>query len=317
MDSTTYFTSLITCLEAYFSGDRKINQSTIKLYLKATAGVRNLPTEAEQDQVLSLAKTALETSNFNTVESSVITGQGEGIAAWLNVNDLLGVLKSGAPTRGIIEMGGASMQVVFAPANPPTEYGVNLSIGSNKYSLYAYSYPNLGINLAGGNFNTTGCFPAGANNSTTASNYATCKASILSDSAFNPRTNSAEEVGLNEIYQPPIFGDFITLGVFGGFASDYGLENLSPVKVTNLASDTLCGKTIAELQSIYPNAQFTGNGCFIASYLDALLSGKEGNLLIQGLGFLVDTDIIFATNTIAGQATGWPRGFLYQRLIGQ
>lgn len=317
-NAQAYLAPLTDCISGYFSAGQL---GSIDVYLRATAGVRNLPTQADKDKVLGLAKQVLNNQGYGSVDVDIITGQDEGINAWLNVNDLLGTLGDPFGTRGMIEMGGASMQVVFAPANPPKDHGIEIKAGGQTHSVYAYSYPDLGINLASDSFNqpaaTAGCFPKGVKEATVDSDFDTCQKQILSHPQFAPKKSSADEVGLEGVYQPPIFGNFISIGVFGTTAAEAGINNMSPKQLRELADKSLCGKSADELKESYPEAPLRNFLCFNAAYLSSVLSGNsaQDDLRQNGLGFPDTTNLLYATNNIAGKDAGWPRGVILRQLL--
>ncbi|KAG6758065.1 hypothetical protein POTOM_038399 [Populus tomentosa] len=137
--------------------------------LMATAGVRLLDLEV-QDQILNVCRRVLRKSGFKFQDSwaSVITGSDEGLYAWVVANYALGAL-GGDPleTSGIIELGGASAQVLFyhlkfdffvlcyimavgwsvtfVSTEPvPPEFSRTVKFGNISYNIYSHSFLHLG-----------------------------------------------------------------------------------------------------------------------------------------------------------------------------
>ncbi|CAD6265382.1 unnamed protein product [Miscanthus lutarioriparius] len=74
----------------------------------------------------------------------------EGIYAWVAANYALGTL-GGDPndTTGIIELGGASVQVTLVTSEPvPLEFSHVLKFSDVSYNLYSHSFLQLGLNVA-------------------------------------------------------------------------------------------------------------------------------------------------------------------------
>ncbi|OEL34236.1 putative apyrase 6 [Dichanthelium oligosanthes] len=107
--------------------------------------------------ILEVPPLNLGASNFSTIvhsdhgsTSKCCVGAEEGIYAWVAANYALGTL-GGDPhdTTGIIELGGASVQVTFVTGEPlPPEYSHVLKFGDVSYNLYSHSFLQLGLNVA-------------------------------------------------------------------------------------------------------------------------------------------------------------------------
>ena len=88
---------------------------TNPVHFLSLAGLRLLPTNQSQ-AIISEVLLKLQASPFLVTSpnsASVITGQDEGIYAWVSINFLLGRFqtKNNVNTIPIMEMGGASLQV--------------------------------------------------------------------------------------------------------------------------------------------------------------------------------------------------------------
>ncbi|CAL5012668.1 unnamed protein product [Urochloa decumbens] len=123
--------------------------------LMATAGLRLLDA-AVAESVLESCRDVLRQSGFlfqdkwATVISGMLHRAEEGIYAWVAANYALGTL-GGDPhdTTGIIELGGASVQVTFVTGEPlPPEFSHVLEFGDVSYNLYSHSFLQLGLNVA-------------------------------------------------------------------------------------------------------------------------------------------------------------------------
>ncbi|KAF9127085.1 Guanosine-diphosphatase [Mortierella sp. GBA39] len=127
--------------------------------VKATAGLRLLGAE-KSNKILEAVRHRLETVYpFPIIKEqgvAVMDGGDEGVYAWVTVNYLLRRISSmeKTPTVAIMDLGGASTQIVFEPltvnghsvAQGPQR--VPMSFNGNNYVLFQHSYLNYGLNEA-------------------------------------------------------------------------------------------------------------------------------------------------------------------------
>lgn len=86
----------------------------ISLYILATAGMRLMP-ENEADSIYGkIHSEAKELKGFNLEEAMTISGRYEGFYAWMAANYKQKTLTCSGTSYGILEIGGASMQIAFA-----------------------------------------------------------------------------------------------------------------------------------------------------------------------------------------------------------
>lgn len=124
------------------------------LYLKATAGLRSIPAE-KKDQILSIVRGSFSATPFvfEYDWARVITGTDEGLYGWMAANYLKGRFhpESTDPLVGVIEMGGASLQISF-PLSEGTsaadEEDVSTITLGKTYKVYAHSFLNFGLDKA-------------------------------------------------------------------------------------------------------------------------------------------------------------------------
>ncbi|KAM3164260.1 Guanosine-diphosphatase [Lachancea thermotolerans] len=123
--------------------------------VKATAGLRKLGDE-KSAKILEAVRAHLEKDYpFPVVENGavVMTGDEEGVYAWITANYLLGNIAGGekVPTAATFDLGGGSTQIVFEPAFPPNEKMIEgehkypLQFGDEKYTLYQFSHLGYGL----------------------------------------------------------------------------------------------------------------------------------------------------------------------------
>lgn len=127
--------------------------SLIPIYLKATAGARDL-FQDQRDEIFALIREYLYECPFRFETdywARTISGEEEGVYAWLTVNALKGTFRSKRKedTWGSMDMGGASTQLAFIPEDVSiiqNFFPLHLSYVS--IHLYAHSYLEFGYNDA-------------------------------------------------------------------------------------------------------------------------------------------------------------------------
>ena len=124
------------------------------IHLQATAGLRSV-TERQAADILRVVRSTLRASEFLFQDdwALIISGEQEGINGWLATNYLLGAFDptTAAEAHGVVEMGGASMQITFALADPaPVDKPrlTQLTIAGTPYYLYTHSYLSYGLQAA-------------------------------------------------------------------------------------------------------------------------------------------------------------------------
>lgn len=143
-------------------------QGCTQVAVKATAGLRLLGSDVS-DAILSAVRQRLkENYKFPLAGSDAVTimdGKDEGVYAWITANYLLGAIggnsKSAShPTYAVLDLGGASTQIVFEPtfsqaghggvtatttALEEGEHKYVLSFSGKTYTLYQHSYLGYGL----------------------------------------------------------------------------------------------------------------------------------------------------------------------------
>lgn len=102
------------------------------LYILATAGLRMISTKTRNVMLRQIRRDISTNYQFKLQDVSVISGQEEGLYAWLSINSIMGKLcnKDNTPV-GIIDMGGGSIQVAI-PLNDDKYETIDRTLRSNK-----------------------------------------------------------------------------------------------------------------------------------------------------------------------------------------
>ncbi|KAH6893732.1 guanosine-diphosphatase [Coprinopsis sp. MPI-PUGE-AT-0042] len=121
--------------------------------VKATAGLRLLPGTKSQD-ILDAVEDRIPRPHDGVV---IMDGKDEGVYAWITANYLLGTIKPGkekttvgkarGPTYAVLDLGGASTQIVFEPTHigaaanlEAGEHKYDLAFSGSQYELYQHSH---------------------------------------------------------------------------------------------------------------------------------------------------------------------------------
>eukprot|EP01096_Ripella_sp_DP13-Kostka_P007492 TRINITY_DN2727_c0_g1_i1.p1 TRINITY_DN2727_c0_g1~~TRINITY_DN2727_c0_g1_i1.p1 ORF type:complete len:505 (+),score=212.03 TRINITY_DN2727_c0_g1_i1:97-1515(+) len=129
-----------------------LNETAI--FLLATAGMRLLTT-TQQDAILTEVRSFIHNDTqflFEDDWTQVLSGTQEAIFDWVTVQQILSINKIPGPTVGIVDEGGASLEVAFVPSNfkgnADNQFIFDVEFNGDDYKLYAYSYLNYGKNEA-------------------------------------------------------------------------------------------------------------------------------------------------------------------------
>ncbi|KZT23410.1 nucleoside phosphatase GDA1/CD39 [Neolentinus lepideus HHB14362 ss-1] len=129
--------------------------------VKATAGLRLLGA-TESQAILDAVKTRLTEAYpfplFGEEPVVIMDGKDEGVYAWITANYLLNTIRADSPKDGllyaVLDLGGASTQIVFEPQFDSSKSDSQLEEGDHKYELqfgdkthvlYQHSYLGYGL----------------------------------------------------------------------------------------------------------------------------------------------------------------------------
>ncbi|CAK0911210.1 unnamed protein product [Prorocentrum cordatum] len=144
--------SLTALLQAAAKYVPESYRSTTPLWIKATAGMRLVPEEQLGGMFTSLDQYLSETVSVNPFKymgSEVLGGEEEAVFAWISMNFILGTIFQGyTKTSGILDMGGASMQVAFNPGKDIMSNEFSFYVNEKRMSVYAKSFIKFGLATA-------------------------------------------------------------------------------------------------------------------------------------------------------------------------
>ena len=144
-------------------------RATTAFFVLASAGMRKV-----RERSQTIAQRVMDTAYKHLAESSefivhregikIIEGRNEGLWGWMAANYLNGELGklltlgsdavySRQTTKGIVEMGGESLQITFIPRESAlktagNEHIESISIGNAEFKLFTYSWMGIGMEAA-------------------------------------------------------------------------------------------------------------------------------------------------------------------------
>jgi apyrase len=305
--------------------------TTTPVHLQATAGLRAIsPFEAEA--ILETVRDTLLSSPFQFERSwaKIISGTQEGINGWITANYLLHQFEDDI-TVGVVEMGGNSVQLTYAPNelnDINTEFIIPIDMNGNRYHLYTYSYLEYGLQAAEKLFQKSAidsieekgnpCYPRLFRHSS-AGNFKQCF-----DSFTNWITKklpcSFKTCSFNGIYQPDIKNEiflaienfYYTSAFFGDTYDEDKIKTVLPKG--NLLIDTLkkkgseyCNTDWKTIGNKYSKNDVTELSvyCFATAY--------QSWILEHGFGFDSSSNIRPA-RLIHGKPIDWELGAILLEL---
>ncbi|KAF8054899.1 APY5 [Scenedesmus sp. PABB004] len=294
------------------------------IQLLATAGLRRL-SNGSAEAVLAEVRALLSTSGFDFApgDARVLSGQDEGVWGWVATNYATGALQAAtsvdvppsasqlllgrkgslpppapppsAPLRGLLELGGASLQVTFLPpVKPPPGQAAALALprlGGER--LYSRSFDGLGLQAAAATWAAAlgargarkdPCLPAGyvaGSGLAGGSDWPACRAGVRALLPLN-RTCPFKRCGLNGTFLPATEGTtFVGLDNFWYTARALGLASGRAVSPDALeaAAKAACARPWSALRGVHARAVGGGQepyvlrACFSAALQLGILEG--------------------------------------------
>lgn len=250
-----------------------IKISDLEVDLLSTAGMRYVA-EQKQNLFYNNLKAGLNKYGYSVNEARTITGQEEGIFAWIDANHLTGNIGKDT-TDGILEIGGASTQIVFdAGANYNGAEQYPLTLRGKKYNLYAISFLGLGKNRAYQQLveNTGESTLCNASNS----DFTACQKGF--ERVINSFVGVSQATRLNNYKSTTFYGFDYIYEAKAVFESDFNLNQYCKANgdrncitanyVTTLVNDNLKPTTILPVETI-ANTKISWTSGYLYNRLNA------------------------------------------------
>lgn len=296
---------LLNSAVSFLNNNYGISPDQVATSVLGTAGMRMIPITS-QTRIYQSVMNSIHAENLTPDTIETISGQNEGLFAWLNINYLQNNFSNSSDTNGIIEVGGASTQVAFASTNAAPQT-IHVNINGNTYYVYSKSYLGLGQDQARAQMdaapNYNQCYPLGYNTSTIMGdfNFAGCSGN------FDEVTSSPSYIGLTTINSVSAFYNqrFVGLGAIYFALNFWSITGQPDQALLEQHINNTCDQNYAELNVLYPNSFQLYNQCSNATYINELLYDD----LALGTGQLI------SLNQINGMPLNYTLGYVLSSTI--
>lgn len=267
-------------LDALFT--EKTDES-IPVFFYATAGMRMVKPQAQEALYDKISSWFARQSDWRLLDIRTIKGQEEGVFDWLAVHYDRRLLGKYYYLAGVMDMGGASVQVVFPLKQQPDSNDpnvVSLHFKKHTYYLYSKSFLGLGLNeIVRQYMDKPDCYPQAyplPDEGLGDGNSMNCRAKV--GSLINGVHQVRDQLGT--IITDNKVKSWYALGVLSYLAADplfqFKNKTFNMQKLNHLATNKVCQKSWDELQMQYPDNPNIDLYCFEAAYYSSLLLDGYG-----------------------------------------
>lgn len=269
---------------------------TIPVYVYATAGMRLLPEERQQQYFTALRSWFDRQPQWLLKDARTLSGTEEGVFAWLSVNEQQGMFALQHPAFiSVMDVGGASTQVVFSVKKDTpiaSEDLVELDVHGQPIKLFSHSFLGLGAREVSHRFeNQRTCFPQG---------YALPNGELGQGDAVLCQQTVFDEIdatyGIEARVKPVLKENqstsWMVLGAVSAMVKSYSLANsqMTPDILLHTTQVKRCAVEWDELHALYPNNETLASDCLLGSYYYALTVKGYGLDPTQVIHYNLDTE---------------------------
>lgn len=268
-------------LDTLFS---ETSDKAIPVYFYATAGMRLLSNEKQQIYYEKIRQWFEVNSQWPLLQAKTISGKEEGLYGWLAVNyGLGGLMADDIPLAGVMDTGGASVQVTFPITNTEAvdnDSRIELDLYGKHFKLFVHSFLGLGQNELDHQYlDAANCFSKNyqlPNGTPAHGDFSLCKQETSS------LINTIHHV---DTIVKPVLESNPVQAWYGIGAISY-LVQTPPLKLTKnefstqdlatWADQEFCHQDWSSLNAQYPHNEYLYTSCLNASYFYALFTEGYG-----------------------------------------
>jgi len=270
-----------------------------------------------------------ENCPFKFVNAEIISGEEEAVFSFITTNYNLGTLSSPSKSAGILEMGGASMQVTFRPSSDIQDHEFQFYLARERQSVYAKSYLRFGVDDAlertltllarrspdkaevespchNPGFKSELRLASGHNHTFVGTGNSSACAEVVQKVMGLDIECLMPPCAIFGSYMPPVQGDFYAFAGFFYAVNGLGLvgwkdsKALTPDEIAD-ATAIFCSKDMqmALRETDVSQRKYAQNYCFMGTYV-------HQSLLV--LGFKDSESSVTFSRKLSGFNLGWPAG---------
>lgn len=270
----------------------KTTDRPVPVYLLATGGMRFLSADEQTNIYNHLREDIAKYSQFKLKAVKTISGEQEARYGWLAVNDVYGTLgKTAKDTLGLIDLGGASMEIAFA-RREPTDGAKKICIRQQCYWLTADSILDIGIEHSLGHIQQ---YPSSGTCSPVEEyDLASCEL-ITAESVNDKLAHLKKDIPLNRTYVATA-GFYYTFNFFQANATVDNLED----KTIEACQNTPWPELVNQHPDLDPDR--IRKYCFATALIATILTEPNG------FGFTTGKPNLIVAKRVHNQDIAWARG---------
>lgn len=281
----------------------------IPLYFYATAGMRLIPQPRQQQMYLHVTNWFSRQDQWQLAEAKTISGSDEGLYGWLAVNYQRNGLSNLKDTVGVMDMGGASVQIVFPLQNSEGVSKQDLrtvSLQGQDLKLFVHSFLGLGQNEVTHQFlDDDVCF---ANNYQLSTEEAATGDAYTCEKNITNLLNDVHEV--NNLVQPILADNKVAKWYTIGGVTDlvksepfnFSQGTFNATDLLTIAQSAICQQDWNTILNQYSSNEYIYGYCLFPAYYYALI--------VDGYGITANETLYYPQTN---QSTDWTIGVLLSK----
>ncbi|KTC88768.1 multidrug DMT transporter permease [Fluoribacter dumoffii] len=264
----------------------------LPVYFYATAGMRLVPKAKQKIYYQEVQNWFNQKSEWQLMDAKTITGLDEALYDWLAVNYHIGALQSSStPSVGVMDIGGASVQIVFPIQKDVDNKGsqVDVDLYGQHISLSVHSFLGLGQNeMTHQLLDTATCFSEG---------YPLPDGNIGQGDAVMCEHEVSPLISMHKVkneVQPALRANHITTWyAIGGFPNlaeskpfQFKNNQLTIQDLLQQANNLICHQSWEGLSNQFPDNEYIESYCLLPSFYYALMVEGYGLTANQTVNYV-------------------------------
>lgn len=263
----------------------------IPVYFYATAGMRLVPQTKQKIYYQEVQKWFSQKSEWQLMDAKTITGLDEALYDWLAVNYHIGALTSSGQSVGVMDIGGASVQIVFPIQKNADNKGpqVELDLYGQHINLSVHSFLGLGQNeMTHQLLDTTSCFSEGyplPDGNSGQGDAMICEQEVSPLIKMHKVKNQVQPIlsasHINSWYAIGGFPNLVESKPFQFHGNQLAIQDL-----LQQANNLICHQQWESLSSQFPNNEYIESYCLLPAFYYALMVEGYGLTANQKVNYV-------------------------------